>query len=103
MGATLAQRSGRAGPEIRVSRARPRGRAQSEGTRASLRTEVEKFVIEGGTRLSGTIVPAGNKNGALPIRSEEHTSELQSRSDLVCRLLLENNKKRHRPHLRLDT
>src|SRR3982751_7005563 len=26
-------------------------------------------------------------------RSEEHTSELQSRSDLVCRLLLENKKK----------
>src|SRR5216683_3575677 len=26
---------------------------------------------------------------ALPARSEEHTSELQSRSDLVCRLLLE--------------
>src|SRR2546428_5737735 len=24
-----------------------------------------------------------------PVRSEEHTSELQSRSDLVCRLLLE--------------
>src|SRR2546428_5174724 len=28
-------------------------------------------------------------------RSEEHTSELQSRSDLVCRLLLEN--KTHKP------
>src|SRR2546421_6392673 len=27
-------------------------------------------------------------------RSEEHTSELQSRSDLVCRLLLEKKKKR---------
>src|SRR2546421_5307806 len=27
-----------------------------------------------------------------PIRSEEHTSELQSRSDLVCRLLLEKKK-----------
>src|SRR5206468_5131772 len=26
------------------------------------------------------------------LRSEEHTSELQSRSDLVCRLLLEKNK-----------
>src|SRR5438034_4891449 len=26
-------------------------------------------------------------------RSEEHTSELQSHSDLVCRLLLEKNKK----------
>src|SRR3989440_11385762 len=31
---------------------------------------------------------------ALP-RSEEHTSELQSRSDLVCRLLLEKKKQKH--------
>src|SRR2546428_4016736 len=29
-------------------------------------------------------------------RSEEHTSELQSRSDLVCRLLLEKKKKHHK-------
>src|SRR3989440_6414438 len=29
------------------------------------------------------------------VRSEEHTSELQSRSDLVCRLLLEKKKKRN--------
>src|SRR3712207_8724190 len=29
------------------------------------------------------------KNGAKEIRSEEHTSELQSRQYLVCRLLLE--------------
>src|SRR2546422_5478292 len=29
-------------------------------------------------------------------RSEEHTSELQSRLHLVCRLLLEKKKKRHR-------
>jgi len=28
---------------------------------------MEKFVIEGGVPLSGTIVPAGNKNGALPL------------------------------------
>src|SRR5690606_40751171 len=27
-----------------------------------------------------------------PLRSEEHTSELQSRENLVCRLLLEKNK-----------
>ena len=27
---------------------------------------MEKFIIEGGTPLSGTIVPAGNKNAALP-------------------------------------
>jgi UDP-N-acetylglucosamine 1-carboxyvinyltransferase len=28
---------------------------------------MEKFVIHGGVPLSGTVVPAGNKNGALPI------------------------------------
>ncbi len=28
---------------------------------------MEKFIIEGGVPLSGTITPAGNKNGALPI------------------------------------
>src|SRR5206468_10999468 len=31
----------------------------------------------------------------LPARSEEHTSELQSRSDLVCRLLLEKKKTKY--------
>src|SRR5437588_10607891 len=29
---------------------------------------------------------------SFPVRSEEHTSELQSHSDLVCRLLLEKKK-----------
>src|SRR3712207_7315987 len=33
------------------------------------------------------------------MRSEEHTSELQSRQYLVCRLLLEKKKKTYRPHL----
>src|SRR5436190_5302237 len=34
--------------------------------------------------------------GRRPLmRSEEHTSELQSHSDLVCRLLLEKKKKRY--------
>ena len=28
---------------------------------------MEKFVIEGGVPLSGTVVPAGNKNAALPL------------------------------------
>src|SRR6266496_4910931 len=40
----------------------------------------------------------GNYNGFRVIdiseRSEEHTSELQSRRDLVCRLLLEKKKKK---------
>src|SRR5256885_12350088 len=33
-----------------------------------------------------------------PDRSEEHTSELQSPCNLVCRLLLEKKKKRHQQH-----
>src|SRR3712207_7187700 len=33
--------------------------------------------------------PAGSAAAAKPPRSEEHTSELQSRQYLVCRLLLE--------------
>src|SRR5437870_9223290 len=32
--------------------------------------------------------------GAVLLRSEEHTSELQSRGHLVCRLLLEKKKKK---------
>src|SRR5438034_1798268 len=31
------------------------------------RPPMEKFVIDGGVPLSGTVTPAGNKNGALPI------------------------------------
>src|SRR5690349_23036300 len=37
---------------------------------------------------------AGSDGDALLARSEEHTSELQSRRDLVCRLLLEKKKKK---------
>src|SRR2546421_5292581 len=33
------------------------------------------------------------------LRSEEHTSELQSRSDLVCRLLLEKKKKKKKKRI----
>src|SRR5687768_18134420 len=37
------------------------------------------------------------------IRSEEHTSELQSRLHLVCRLLLEKKKKKHKNNLTRKT
>src|SRR3712207_7390722 len=46
------------------------------------------FTLGSGEILSGL---AGVHAGAL--RSEEHTSELQSRQYLVCRLLLEKKKK----------
>src|SRR5690349_24222026 len=43
--------------------------------------------------------PTGGRARRIPqgvTRSEEHTSELQSRRDLVCRLLLEKKKKQTR-------
>src|SRR5688572_32763699 len=51
----------------------------------------------GGTAMlpiSRLTTDAGNVSRccALPLRSEEHTSELQSQSNLVCRLLLEKKK-----------
>src|SRR5690606_40096674 len=41
-------------------------------------------------------VAAGELVGKKVSRSEEHTSELQSRENLVCRLLLEKKKKQYR-------
>src|SRR5437016_10871982 len=37
--------------------------------------------------------PAAGERPSAPSRSEEHTSELQSLTNLVCRLLLEKKKK----------
>src|SRR2546428_10373130 len=47
----------------------------------------------------GWAVRAARLGTPLPIRSEEHTSELQSRSDLVCRLLLEKEKECNAHHM----
>src|SRR5215217_8427158 len=46
------------------------------------------------SRAASTCPPARRPRPA-PRRSEEHTSELQSRQYLVCRLLLEKKKNRH--------
>src|SRR5436190_5410413 len=46
--------------------------------------------ITSGAASTTVIAPAA--------RSEEHTSELQSHSDLVCRLLLEKKKKKIKKH-----
>src|SRR3712207_6987353 len=42
--------------------------------------------------LRGTVVRVPDGARAVEVRSEEHTSELQSRQYLVCRLLLEKKK-----------
>src|SRR3712207_7441334 len=50
---------------------------------------------EGGVDPAGE---PGDPDQGLPGRSEEHTSELQSRQYLVCRLLLEKKKGREAPY-----
>ena len=42
---------------------------------------MEKFVIEGGAPLSGTVIPAGNKNAALPALA----ASLLTREEVVLR------------------
>src|SRR2546428_9366146 len=56
-------------------------------------------------RIAATqLLPSNGKVEVLGgVRSEEHTSELQSRSDLVCRLLLEKKRAQHQFHRAHDT
>ena len=42
---------------------------------------MEKFIIEGGAPLAGTVVPAGNKNAALPVLA----ASLLTREEVVLR------------------
>src|SRR2546422_2831545 len=64
------------------------------------RTGNSEVVLGGIPRLGPAprVVYRGSKAHILP-RSEEHTSELQSRLHLVCRLLLEKKKKKHTPQM----
>src|SRR5437870_6607069 len=48
-----------------------------------------------GAGAGGGVQP-GAEDELAAVRSEEHTSELQSRGHLVCRLLLEKKKKIHK-------
>src|SRR5947209_15101065 len=54
-------------------------------------------LVVGRVRLLGALVWSRARAFAMLGRSEEHTSELQSRQYLVCRLLLEK-KKDHKHH-----
>src|SRR3989454_4962744 len=72
----------------------------ASGTVEDLRRKVEKYQAMLG--LMRRLVPEKNEVPALiddistkaKVRSEEHTSELQSPCNLVCRLLLEKKKKK---------
>src|SRR5437867_7638874 len=60
---------------------------------ASLSSSAPSAPKESGRRRSGSAAFAP-RPGRASARSEEHTSELQSPYDLVCRLLLEKKKKK---------
>src|SRR5690625_6264227 len=70
-------------------------RHQGEGTPGRRRQEGDHLRPgeERGRHLRGRCEPHQLRRAEAP-RSEEHTSELQSRGHLVCRLLLEKKKKR---------
>src|SRR5438105_11078688 len=55
-------------------------------------------VIQNQCRIHSGINFPGLALDQNALRSEEHTSELQSRVDLVCRLLLEKKKKKKKKH-----
>src|SRR5579883_3642683 len=73
--------------------------AAVEGFSASAPTTGPGFVRRaydrGAARVTVTLAPLDLGPGGYErwLRSEEHTSELQSRENLVCRLLLEKKKK----------
>src|SRR5437773_9006526 len=52
------------------------------------------------TRLRAELFPTSSTSWWLKGRSEEHTSELQSHHDLVCRLLLEKKNMQDTPSIR---
>src|SRR5438034_8109897 len=55
---------------------------------------IETVLAMGGVTLEDVEHVAISRDPKAHLRSEEHTSELQSHSDLVCRLLLEKKKKK---------
>src|SRR5215204_7650371 len=91
-------------PRESATRSRPRRRSSGPAERrsgfsfAATRTSrLRTSARWGGSRRcegGGCGAPGGGApHSSGGARSEEHTSELQSHSDLVCRLLLEKKKK----------
>src|SRR5690625_6289272 len=72
-----------------IPRGPPRGTS-----RASSSTKSSKSLMAGS--LGGLRPRHGRRGARAQQRSEEHTSELQSRGHLVCRLLLEKKKTQQR-------
>src|SRR5437868_8511577 len=77
-------------PYTTLFRSRPR-----EQARDRLELRWLGLVGRAGDRELGVVEIRTRARERQRLRSEEHTSELQSRFDLVCRLLLEKKKKKY--------
>src|SRR2546428_9305990 len=66
-------------------------RSLSDGSTMTWQRGDSALVVNRDASLTFTVARPDGRPAVLE-RSEEHTSELQSRSDLVCRLLLEKKK-----------
>src|SRR5437773_9053083 len=92
----LANGTGRVSSVISTSQRNDGGPGASFATSSSVTTRTRRPRSGNGI---GRVVCVGAGNGGLQSsRSEEHTSELQSHHDLVCRLLLEKKNTRHNPN-----
>src|SRR5699024_12380474 len=88
-------------PTRRSSDLRSSDSAGPKSGRCSLRSArvPEASMLPASSAVAKSVPPVTRPNHtsaevSTTFRSEEHTSELQSRFDLVCRLLLEKKKKR---------
>src|SRR2546421_852542 len=78
--------------EAHAARLRPCGKELADLLEATGQVLAEPVVADRNFPPFPRAARDGYALRAADLRSEEHTSELQSRSDLVCRLLLEKKK-----------
>src|SRR5688572_32764999 len=73
-------------------------RSVEETPRQMQELRTQCLVVEfGNERVHDRAADRSREHGGAYTRSEEHTSELQSQSNLVCRLLLEKKKNEQKP------
>src|SRR5260370_27860495 len=87
-------------PYTTLFRSSPRAPFLALGTPFSFSRSVFPLFVPGGIRMSDrpSIVGTSIFAPSVASRSEEHTSELQSHLNLVCRLLLEKKNRKHELH-----